>query len=105
MPLGELLEGRLVTRKGEFWVVLNHTRRGFPSYDVFLKMGFENDMAFPLTLAQVRSVPEGDRLPSFGDSTGAEADARSVFHKMLRGGAQRGGRRGRAGHGPENVDM
>ena len=126
-PIAEQFEGRLVTRKGEFWVVLNGTRRGFPSYEAFLKMGFENDMAFPLTLAQVRAVPEGERLPpppAGGGGTGPGAAAAgaaagagdsaspegAIYQKMLgrghrSGGGGGGGRRGRAGPASHDVDM
>ena len=85
MSLAELYEGRLVVRKGEFWMVLNHTRRSFPSFDTFTKMGFESDMAFPLTLAEVRSIHEGPSLPALhkGDNErGGESGF--LITKMLR---------------------
>jgi len=104
LSLGDLYEGRLVTRRGEFWAVLNGSRRGFPSYDTFLKMGFENDMAFPLTLAQVRSLPEGERLPvvsggsSSSSSSSNSSDPHPLYQNMLGMGIMRG-RRGKRGTG------
>ena len=94
MSMGELYEGRLVTRKGEFWIVTNHTRRGFSSFDTFVKMGFESDMAFPLTLAEVRSLPEGNRLPVLGDGTLGLGNSHNslMLQKMLGKGRRRRGR-------------
>ena len=100
--VGEQFEGRLVTRKGEFWLVLNGTRRGFPSYEAFLKVGFENDMAFPLTLAQVRSIPEGDRLPGVGASGG---EPHPLFQRMVGRGRGAGRKRAVKVGAEHDVDM
>ena len=108
MPLSELLEGRLVTRRNEFWIVLNGTRRAFPSFDTFLGMGFESDMGFPLTLAEIRSLPEGDKLPVIAASASASASGAGgggggggksshALQKMLGRGSKK--RRGRQGVG------
>ncbi|KAJ1440283.1 hypothetical protein B484DRAFT_415567, partial [Ochromonadaceae sp. CCMP2298] len=62
LPPAALHEGRLVRRKGEFWVVSNGTKRGFQSYDVFLKLGLYNDLGMQLSPHELEQIPTGATL-------------------------------------------
>lgn len=62
LPLAQLYEGRLIRRKGEFWVVSNGTKRGFENYDTFLKLGFYNELGFSLYNNEVELIPTGPTI-------------------------------------------
>lgn len=52
--------GCLVRHKGEFWVLVNGTKRGFPNFYVFAEMGFDTDMALNMSPADLERIPTGD---------------------------------------------
>jgi len=57
-----LHEGRLIRKKGEFWLVHLGSRRGFENYDTFLNMGFFNELGISLYQNEVESIPIGPTL-------------------------------------------
>jgi len=58
----KLYEGRLIRKKGEFWVVVNGTKRGFDSYDTFLQLGFYNELGFNLYASEIDKIPTGSTI-------------------------------------------
>jgi hypothetical protein len=52
--------GCLVRHKGEFWVLVNGTKRGFPNFYIFAEMGFDTDMALNISPADLERIPTGD---------------------------------------------
>ena len=58
LPLAILYEGKLIHRKGEYWLVQNHTKRGFESLTVFRQLGLQEVWAFALKAQEVTSLPD-----------------------------------------------
>jgi hypothetical protein len=61
--------------KGEFWLVCNGTKRGFDSYDTFLKLGFYNELGVSLYNNEVEQIPTGPTI------TAAEVSQAAVIAK------------------------
>ena len=59
-PLSDQFDGRVITRRGEFWLVLNGTKHGFSNFRSFTSLGFEPALAFPLRPQELSSLPNGD---------------------------------------------
>lgn len=55
-------EKRLITRRGEFWLVLNGTRHSFANFHSFASLGFEAAFAFPLKPQEIASLSDGGVL-------------------------------------------
>lgn len=62
LSLVEQYEGRLIRKKGEFWVVQHGLKRGFPSYDVFQSMDLREDWAFLLRPNDLSQIPTGNHI-------------------------------------------
>jgi hypothetical protein len=65
----------ILLAKGEFWLVCNGTKRGFDSYDTFLKLGFYNELGVSLYNNEVEQIPTGPTI------TAAEVSQAAVIAK------------------------
>jgi hypothetical protein len=62
LSMGKLYEGRIIRRKGEFWIVQNEQKRGFQNYQVFLNMKMREEWAHHMRVQDVSQIPDGPLL-------------------------------------------
>jgi hypothetical protein len=75
---------------GEFWLVINGTRRGFDSYPTFLQLGMYNELGINLYSKEVEQIPVGPTITAAeaaaaaaAPSTGAAANSLIRFYLPL----------------------
>eukprot|EP01039_Chlorochromonas_danica_P005183 gene5183-5705_t len=62
LPLGQLMEGRLVRFRKEIFIVFNETKRPFASYDAFLQLKLHEELCHSLTRHQYNNIPIGKMI-------------------------------------------
>ena len=67
-PVGTLYNGFVLGFSGqrELYLVMNNTKRPFPNFDTFIKMGYDLDMVLKFRVNKDSQwyIPTGEKLPS-----------------------------------------
>jgi hypothetical protein len=62
IPLSELYEGRIIRRKGEFWIVNQGKKLGFMNWQSFLDYQINIEWAHHLKPVELSQIPSSERL-------------------------------------------
>lgn len=90
MPTATLYEGRIIRRKGSFWIVQDGKKRGFANWQTFQSLKLKEEWAHHMRPPDLAAIPDGELL---SDATLTKDDIRNLlkyyipFHRHERLGS------------------
>lgn len=82
LPMSALYEGRVIRRRGEFWIVQNGQRRGFQNYQSFLDLKIQQEWAHHMRVPDLNKILDGPLIVTSTMTTAEKTELLKYYQAL-----------------------